>query len=242
MFKRLLLGTVLFLASASVGRADFLSLSDLQVVVGSGSNEAGFVVDWNDGGVNHSLAWGYRWNGTATAEDMLRALAASPLTGIYATLGDFGPGLGFAVFGIGVDLNQNGTFGVTPTLTFTNGIATLSGTTGLDESRQPTDPGDLYREGWFTTGYWNLWSKANSTDDWVSSNVGMSSLTLTDGSWIGWGFANDFNVLTPADPIAATPIGGPPPTATPAPGALVLLITAAPVVLGFRRRKAPARA
>lgn len=240
MLNRLVLGIALLFVSANVGRADFIPLSDIQVWVGSGSNEAGFVVDWNNGVSNVSLAWGYRWDGTATGEDMLRALAGSN-TGLYANLGYFGPGLGYAVFGLGVHLDQNGTFGVSPPLSFVSGISTLNGTTGLNEARQPTDSGDLYQEGWFSAGYWSYWTKNSSTDAWQYSPVGMSSSVLTNGNWQGWSFAPNFAGSAPVDPVPAIlPGGGGGSSPVPGPSAVVLLFTSAPVVLMFvRRRPAP---
>ncbi len=54
-------------------RADF-TFDDVQYWVGSGSKQALFVVDWNDGVEPEALAWGYRWDGTATAEDMINEI------------------------------------------------------------------------------------------------------------------------------------------------------------------------
>jgi hypothetical protein len=50
------------------------SLSDIRLWAGSGTNEAGLVIDFNDNGNRRSFAWGYRWNGTATGEDLIRAV------------------------------------------------------------------------------------------------------------------------------------------------------------------------
>ena len=46
------------------------------VHVGQGDKEAALVVKFNDES-NKSLVWGYRWSGTATGEDMFRAIAQS---------------------------------------------------------------------------------------------------------------------------------------------------------------------
>ncbi len=54
-------------------RTDF-TFDDVQYWVGSGSNQALLVVDWNDGLDAEALAWGYRWDGTATAEDMINEI------------------------------------------------------------------------------------------------------------------------------------------------------------------------
>ena len=49
-----------------------IAFSDILYWVGTGSNEAVLAVNWAD----TALAWGYRWNGTATVADMMAAIAA----------------------------------------------------------------------------------------------------------------------------------------------------------------------
>ena len=53
------------------------SFDQIQYWVGSGQNRAALVLQWNDGGNPVSLAWGYRWDGSASGLDMLRAVAGS---------------------------------------------------------------------------------------------------------------------------------------------------------------------
>ena len=48
-----------------------IAASDILYWVGTGSNEAVLAVNWAD----TALAWGYRWNGTATVSDMMSAIA-----------------------------------------------------------------------------------------------------------------------------------------------------------------------
>lgn len=48
--------------------------SDIQLWAGSGSKQAGVVIDFQDGTTPRSFAWGYRWNGVANGEDLLRAV------------------------------------------------------------------------------------------------------------------------------------------------------------------------
>ena len=50
-----------------------IAASDIAYWVGEGSNEAVMAVNWAD----TALAWGYRWNGTATVEDMMNHIAAA---------------------------------------------------------------------------------------------------------------------------------------------------------------------
>lgn len=50
-----------------------IAASDILFWVGTGSNEAVMAVNWAD----TALAWGYRWNGTATVADMMAHIAAA---------------------------------------------------------------------------------------------------------------------------------------------------------------------
>ena len=62
-----------------------IAFSDILYWVGEGSNEAVMAVNWAD----TALAWGYRWNGTATVEGMMAAIAAADPRFCYE-LGDWG--------------------------------------------------------------------------------------------------------------------------------------------------------
>lgn len=233
MRRFLLSVTLLVVLPAAVQAGPVTSLDDVDVWVGTGSNRAAFVVDWRTGTGTSSFVWGYRWDGTATGEDMLRALAASD-TGLYGTVGYFGPGLGYALFGIGFDLNRDGNFGVTPPLTFAGGIATQNRDNDLDDNRTAADPGDYYHEGWWE-GYWSYWVKPGAGANWEYSSFGMSNRPLTDGSWDGWTFAKfaegfGFEPAAPFNPPAA--VG----SAVPAPATGVLALIAAPVLVVARRR------
>lgn len=50
-----------------------IDFSDILFWVGTGTNEAVMAVNWAD----TALAWGYRWNGTATVADMMAHIAAA---------------------------------------------------------------------------------------------------------------------------------------------------------------------
>jgi hypothetical protein len=148
--------------------------------------------------------------------------------GIFATFGEFGGGLGAAIFGLGFNVNQDGKFGVTPALTFTNGVATIT-TSQVDAGRTATDPGDFYTENFFT-GFWSFWLSPDGTN-WTTSDVGISNEVLSNGDWDGLSFAAGFNA-TPPEPAV-----NPATAAAPVPAPLVLLATAWPVLPVFRRRR-----
>ena len=54
------------------------SASDIQFWTGTGTNQAIIILDWDDdpGNNNIALAWGVRWNGSATATDLLDTIMA----------------------------------------------------------------------------------------------------------------------------------------------------------------------
>lgn len=62
-----------------------IAASDILFWVGEGTNEAVMAVNWAD----TALAWGYRWNGTATVADMMAHIAAADPRFSYI-LGSYG--------------------------------------------------------------------------------------------------------------------------------------------------------
>lgn len=69
--KKYFLLLILFSSSfVSAVQAQF-AFTDVQFWVGNGSNVAMLVIDFNDGSYPESFAWGYRFNGNPTAEQMI---------------------------------------------------------------------------------------------------------------------------------------------------------------------------
>jgi hypothetical protein len=66
--------SALIISAATISQA--LQFENIRYWVGSGSNEAAFVIDFNGGGTGISYAWGYRFDGVKTGEQMLRDIAA----------------------------------------------------------------------------------------------------------------------------------------------------------------------
>lgn len=60
-----------------------IAFSDILYWVGTGSNEAVLAVNWAD----TALAWGYRWNGAATVESMMAAIATADPRFAYSGTG-----------------------------------------------------------------------------------------------------------------------------------------------------------
>jgi len=242
-----LAGGVLLASLATVnGRA--MTLDDISFWVGGGTNRAAMVIHWSapevrnytsvpDPVADKALAWGFRWNGIATGEDMFQAiLAADPrLFAVVTSAGTYGK----TVLGLGYDLNNNRVLGIrcgTNILSalslanapsaFTNGLVTLAA--GDADTFQALDPTDLYWGG-FQGPNWELWRESGGNggftnapdrgtnpywtpddpaDPWTGDHgqwrlleLGISGITLQNGSWIGWSVAaGGLDFLDPSAP------------------------------------------
>jgi len=193
------------------------SLDDIEFWIGSGNNETGFVVSWNDPstGTNQaSLAWGYRWDDTAVAEEAVLSIIEADQR-LFSRL-ETGRTQGTAIYGIGYDANDNGDFGVTGaqndlgapiTLAFSEGIAdTLEpfSSTGAG----PSDSGDYYLEGWWDNGFWGFYTASGATfpTTWNLAPVGISTQPLMNEGWIALSMSDSlFNGIDPSAAIAAVP-------------------------------------
>jgi hypothetical protein len=187
------------------------SFDDISYWIGTGSNQSAIVIDWKDGKEPASLAWGFRWDGAATGEDMLRAVAGS----IGTTTAPAAP-------------NPGGD----PSLTLYTIFFSSFGF-AVEELRYDLGGGDQHREGGFSSssaGYWSYWTSGASLalpTTWVSSEVGMGDRVLTNNSWDGWSWAADFVGVAPDQPISAVP----------EPGTVALLIVVAGGWILLRTRK-----
>ena len=157
----ILLNAIVVLMAA--GPAQAFSFDDIDLWVGSGSSSAAMVVHWSSPEVfnntsipvpieDFSYAWGYSFDGAASAEAMMLALAAADPR-LYLFAGGQA-GLGMAILGIGYDLDNDGIFGLSDGSTtytstdFTDGIlANQSYSNG--DTFLPVDEGDLYWGGWY---------------------------------------------------------------------------------------------
>lgn len=173
------------------------SLDDIQFWAGTGSNRAGIVIDWEvDGEQPASYAWGFRWDGVATGEDMIRGIAAA-----IGTTTDPDP-----------VANPGGDPAVTLwTQTFSFGVV-------VNELRYDLGSGLVFSAGGFEDeGYWSYWTSGPASElpgTWTSSMVGMSDRTLENNSWDGWSWAANFSISAPLQPFAAIP----------EPGVVILLV------------------
>jgi hypothetical protein len=192
---------VLFIAlTPTVSASGSFSFDDIEFWVGEGFNEAALVIDFNDGIEPVSLAWGYRFNGETTGEDMILDIVhADPL--LYGKVTEPGE-FGISVFGLGYDLDADG-FALDDGTVFEDGLFVgppADGTMSLD-------PDDHYREGWFTDGFWGYYLGIDPYDggSWESAMSGPSDRVLSDGDWDGWSWQPNFEGTPPDEPVPAVP-------------------------------------
>lgn len=188
------------------------TFADVQYWVGTGTNEAAFVVQWNDGKNPDALVWGFRWNGNATGEDMLKAIAKADHR--FFSLLYQGTQFGSAIGGLGFDLN-----GVNSNALYKNGNVTypfypvngIVNTTAYDfDQYTAADVSDHWSAGWTANGYWSYWVKDPTDADFGYSGVGATTRALVSGSWDVWNFNLNFNdspissTMTPVTPYVSS--------------------------------------
>jgi hypothetical protein len=203
--------------------------SGIQDWVGTGVNEAALVIDWNNGTADDSLIWGYRWNGSATGEQMLDAIVAADPR-LYAEISVPGE-YGTQVFGFGFhpsgDQNFQLSASSTPALSFNSDhlAYTAYDGSGVDYTRTAVTPGDFWQEGDYDTGYGTGaptdggWSYFNSTDsrltanpsDWDYASTGITDRVLDNDDVDGWVFSYNDGAgdAVPAAPIDVAPVPEP---------------------------------
>lgn len=184
-------------------QANTANFDDIKYWVGEGANKAAFVVQWNDGKNSDALLWGFRWDGTATGEDMIKAIAkADPrffILNYYS-----GASLGSAIGGIGFDLDGKGTNGlyVKGDITYPKyPVGGVVNTKAYDfDDYTGIDANDHWQSGWNEKGYWSYYVKNNTTSDYDYGAEGASNRQLANGSWDVW----NYNVAFETIDIAST--------------------------------------
>lgn len=197
---------IVFYVTGAAHAKPVASFDDIELWAGSGANRAAVAIDWFEGSTDDkALVWGYRWDGAATGEDMLRAVTAADPR-LFLKAQDWG--WGWTVSGIGYD-NGDGIFTLDDGTAFdTDGIAT---TASSADGGVAISPGDIYAEGWFL-GFWHYGvSNGNpyAGGGWSSSNWGMSARELADGDWDSWAYTPSFNFTAFAENPHAAPVPEP---------------------------------
>ncbi|WP_027383866.1 DUF5074 domain-containing protein [Epilithonimonas caeni] len=175
-------------------KSDF-TMDDIVYWVGTGSNKAAFVVQWNDAKNPDALVWGFKWDGNATGEDMLKAIAKADKR--FFSLLYQGTQFGSAIGGLGFDLDGNDTNALIKGGNATYPFYPVDGiinTTAYDfDDYTAKDADDHWQAGWMSKGYWSYWVKDPADADFGYSGLGASSRQLENGSWDVWNFNPEFN-------------------------------------------------
>jgi hypothetical protein len=216
-------------AAASFGgevRADFVpvnGLADLILWAGSGEHEAGFVLQFSETENPTAVAWGYRWSGSATVEEMIFAIAgtttitngSSPPAGLDGRLAVVAQFFSFGVSGGN----------------FINSIS-------YDQTGLPAPWSQAGRQivnDWEETGtYPAFYFKADAdgsfgspTMEFEAADVGISDLSLVSGGWYGFVQGSGSETFSFTQPVAAVP----------EPGTWALAAAAAAVAAARLRRR-----
>ena len=151
--KRLLSILSLLLLTAGLVHAQTLPFQISQTI-GSGSNESFLVVDFQDGTLNHSYLFGYRYDGAKTGADLLAAVAAQTTL----TVGYYP----------GYSPSDGNALGVAPNLFSFNGHRQNAGTTFSNNY-------------W---SYWNASNGVNWTEaNFGASSTALSNGSYDGWSW-----------------------------------------------------------
>jgi hypothetical protein len=211
----------------AVAHATTFDYSDIQYWVGTGSNQAAFVIDWNDGTNPESLVWGFRWSGDSlTVLDMIKAIDASDIRLSIAPHPLYSTAPGFSIYSIYYDLTG---LGGTPT------IGTPQDLGGPEGGSAPF-AGDHYQEGWYT-GFWGELTGVGNPyagGSWDSSYPtvqGVGFDALTNNSWWGLSYtpASASSISDPGFPVAAA-------VPAPEPSSACLLAVGALGLINRRKR------
>jgi len=225
--RYLLLATTATASFAGEVRADFVpvnGLADLILWAGSGEKEAGFVLQFSAAESPTAVAWGYRWNGAATVQDMMFAIAggttvvngSAPPPGLDGRLAvvaqffSFGDSGGFFVNSITYDQ-----LGLPAPWT--------------QAGRQIED--DFFNSGTYPAFYFNNdagGSFGSPTMPFTAANVGISDLSLVSGGWYGFVQGSGSETFSFTQPVAAVP--------EPGTWALAAAAVAAAAAVRLRRR------
>lgn len=195
----------LFVLSAATANAFSFTFNDVQYWFGNGSKQAGVVIQWDTADSPQALAWGVRYDGALTGENLFDIVLNDAR--LYAYQDNFSFGRG--IYGIGYDSNNGGVTG--------NGY-TNSGST--PDTAVANDPTDKWKVGWFSNGFWSLWSAngANATG-FSSASTGVSGYNVNNNDWMLLAFApasNGWSTNPPTNIAAAAA-----PVPEPATGAII---------------------
>jgi len=215
------LAAILFTAQ-SLAAQIVTNLNDIDFWVGSGSKQAGLLIDFDDGFSKQSFVWGYRWEGVATGAEMITAVAAADPNLTVLSGGTIGSNFFIIEIGYfdGVN-NHNKTSGDFITDFNYWGYSVVGGTAGGTfgpDTFDPVAPGAS-----FAIPSLGTWTEAPAGASYDS--FGSPGRILENMAWDAWSFGEFPN--SPQNTYFA---------AIPEPGVSVLLIGGSFCFLTRRRR------
>jgi len=193
----------------AAGQPAPLNFDAIPVWAGTGTNRAAVVIQWNDGKSPSSLVWGFRWNGTATGIDMLRAVAGaseirspagallSSTNGSDSRLSTVWTAYSFGHALLAVNWNSGGSLRGQDD--WNAGFWQYSFFGGRLEY-------DQYDENWQWIGsatYDQPGSSLAPGNQWFLSPVGAGDRELVNGSWDAWNFVAAGSAPPLAEPVPA---------------------------------------
>ena len=111
LFFLIALQLLIQLLTPTADAGNVTTFDDIMYWSGTGTHRAACVIDWNGAhSPEDALVWGYRFEGAATGEAMLRAIVADDRR-LFAKLSAGGM-MGFALYGLGYDRNGDAFFGI----------------------------------------------------------------------------------------------------------------------------------
>ncbi len=224
LLRKIFVASTLAVAALTptLAAAPITDFDDIQFWAGTGPNRSALIVDWNDGSSREALTWGLRWDNAPSVADMIFSIAAAD-PALFFRLDSDGNNFGPAVFGIGYDTNQNGSFGVNGAVDRFNDPVSPSFTAGISDSNTssdsterpasstnagPSDPGDTYVEGWLDNGFWELFDGGTSSTyptTWTGT-FGLRDILLANNSWYALSISKStFDSNIPGLAFAAVP-------------------------------------
>jgi len=184
------------------------TFDDIRFWVGEGENKSVMILKWNDGKTPSALAYGYKWSGTKYGIDMIMDIVKADKK-LFALVFDsgFDTGYGYAIGGVGYDVNDNGL-----KLRLYNNVKSPNSnnlfiTNAYDfDDWTKYDTEDRWQSGWYD-GYWSYWVTDSFGDNWLYSNWGASSRALTNNSVDAWWFEADMDYDTSIYFACVEPLG-----------------------------------
>lgn len=213
------------------------NFNDIDYWAGSGTRQSALVLQWNDGLAPASVAWGYRWDGTATGIDLLTAVAGTTIIrepsggGVVETLSGADPALVLTI-------ERYGWGDAVYSMVYSpGGVTRTQADWGSGYWEYSLYAGDIDYFTWDGTGFAGPfnYNAAGSADygsvSWWPSQVGAADRLLVDGSWDAWSFAAGFTGVPVVQPV---------PAAVPEPRVAALLAAACWLwaLSGGKRRRA----